>query len=1187
MHRWGQRRAPAVRRAPLLPRLDVTPGWTAWGVIAVAAALTQLAIQPEFRIPLPGGIPFGLMGAPSLAAALLTGPVGALAALPLVIKWQTLPAVATLLSAVLVGELARRRLHPIWVWLGWLAMVVLVRAPSNLLSPEPEQLLTLAFAIISAAANLQLAWLVVAPLSRIGWLNRHRGPVAYGHRVFSILVSVFVTLALAFGATETSYRWSALLGEALVVQELEARSAAASLPTALVGWQRLGEISADALDLPASRPAWPSALRDLAVRMLAVEGGLRSLSLSGGGGATVMLDVAATGMVQSGTSLGGSFEDVALFGESGLEQTRVALGRSDSGTWLVRVGTLMQQQPVGTPLLLEFYFDADRLYRSLEGMRQSRNDRVWVLDRQGSVISGPQDASVPPANVLDAEGLARLGRWNALSVEGWLESRAVIEGLNWTVAVHRPVAELFPAFRLSTARLSAYISGTIILALLLSLLITRSFLDPLDRLIVQVTSSRSGEEEIPPKTADILEIRRFGALIRRAQQRQVRSRRRLDHLLRELDSRVRVRTAELAASENRWRLTAELAPESMIVVDQDNNIVFANRALHELAGWDEGQLLGEKLDVIVPEHLRAGHHAGMNRYLETGIKRISWRGTQIKLRHVSGALVPVEISFGEFTTAGRRLFVGYLADVTARQQREEALIAARNAAEAASQAKNRYVATISHEMRTPLHGLLALLGLLGKESLSAVGRERLEGAVAAADALLSLANDVLDLGQLERGELKVDMEPFGPRRLVRDVVVGLSEQARQAGLMLDYSVDPEVASLLQGDRARIRQILINLVGNALKFTERGSVSVRMYPDDAGHYVFEVTDTGPGVPEHLREEIFKWRAQANLTDARKGKGLGLGLAISRGLAEAMGGSLRCEPGAAAGATFVLHLPLAEVDVEGQATAGGVVTPNAQQLCNPARLGTVLVVDDNPANRMVLQAFLQQLGVPCQVAVDGHACLRAVTEARYGVVLLDIRMPGLDGYDVARRIRLLNIEQPRLVAVTASAEPDEEKFVREAGMDALLTKPFGVEQLDAVLSSLFADTSASTEATAPVSIPGAVTEGPPPLLGGRAVTVFGRGDEFRHPLRKAYAANCRATRQQLEEAVGQDDVASCGDLLHGLKGASAMLGLERMARLSAVLEQRVKDQGIGAARRGLVELDATISSTLEALEEMARG
>lgn len=1175
-----------MRRAPLLPGPNTATGWVAWAVILVGAGLTQVAIQPEFRIPLPGGIPFGLMGAPSLAAALLTGPLGALAALPLLIQWQSLPAVATLLSAALVGELARRRLHPIWIWLGWLAVVVLVRAPSDLLSPEPEQLLTLAFAIISAAANLQLAWLVVAPLQRIGWLHRHRGPVAYGHRVFSILVSVFVTLALAFGATETSYRWSALVNEALVVQELEARSAAASLPTALVGWQRLGEISADALELPANRAAWPSALRDLAVRMLAVEGGLRGLSLSGGGEVPVVLDVAATGMVQSGNPVGGSFQDVTLFAGSGLEQTRVALGRAESGESLVRVGTLLQQPPVGTPLLLDFYFDATRLYRSLEGMRLTRNDRVWVLDARGSIISGPLDASSLPEDVLDAAGLASLGPWRALSVDGWLESRALIEGLDWTVAVHRPVAELFPAFRLSTARLSAYISGTIVLALLLSLLITRSFLDPLDRLIQQVTASRSGETEILPKMADILEIRRFGALIRRAQQRQVRARRRLDHLLRELDSRVRVRTAELAASENRWRLTAELAPEPMIVVDQDNTVVFANRALHELAGWDEGQLIGEKLDVIVPEHLRAGHHAGMNRYLETGVKRISWRGTQIKLRHVSGALIPVEISFGEFTTAGRRLFVGYLIDTTARQQREEALISARNAAEAASQAKNRYVATISHEMRTPLHGLLALLGLLGKESLSAVGRERLEGAVAGADALLSLANDVLDLGQLERGELKVDLEPFGPRRLVRDVVIGLSEQARQAGLMLDYSVDPEVSSLLQGDRARIRQILINLVGNALKFTERGSVSVRVYRGESGHYLFEVADTGPGVPEHLREEIFKWRAQANLTDARKGKGLGLGLAISRGLAEAMGGSLRCEPGAALGATFVLDLPLAEVEVEAQ-TSSGAAQPSMKQRSNPARVGTVLVCDDNPVNRMVLQAFLQQLGIPCQVAVDGHACLRAVTEARFGVVLLDIRMPGLDGYDVARRIRLLNVEQPRLVAVTASAEPDEEKSVLEAGMDALLTKPFGVEQLDAVLGGLYDEAGAPMEATTPASGAGVVTEGPPPLLGGRAATVFGRGDDFRHPLRKAYAANCRATRQQLDEAIGASDVASCCDLLHGLKGASAMLGLERMARLSAALERRAKEQGVVAARGGLEELDVTIAATLEALEEMARG
>lgn len=380
------------------------------------------------------------------------------------------------------------------------------------------------------------------------------------------------------------------------------------------------------------------------------------------------------------------------------------------------------------------------------------------------------------------------------------------------------------------------------------------------------------------------------------------------------------------------------------------------------------------------------------------------------------------------TLAVLAIAVAYDAMARTRQEQLEAqhLLAeqARARAEAANRSKSAFLAAMSHEIRTPLNALIGATELL--DGSDPEERARLQATIRdAGTTLLGQMGDVLDFSRIEAGALQVNPRPTSPADIVREVCSVVRPRAVDKDLRLELQL-PDSPSERMLDPDRLRQILLNLVGNAVKFTERGHVQVCMR-EEKERLRIQVKDTGPGIPEPLREQIFEPFRQGDEGLSRRHQGYGLGLAISKGLAEAMGGDLHLCESEGGGACFCLELsaPTASASGESRSAALGGVE--------------VLLVEDNPVNRLIARTMLERLGCVVREATNGEEAVHAVIEAVPDVVLMDLQMPVMDGLEATRRIQALDRETPPILALTANAFAEDREAALGLGMVDFLPKP----------------------------------------------------------------------------------------------------------------------------------------------------
>ena len=499
--------------------------------------------------------------------------------------------------------------------------------------------------------------------------------------------------------------------------------------------------------------------------------------------------------------------------------------------------------------------------------------------------------------------------------------------------------------------------------------------------------------------------------------------------------------AKLALERNLLRTVTDNIPDSIFVKDRDGRYTFANRAFTKLhRAMSSEELLGKTVFDLFPiERAEPLHAADLEVLNDTS--GTAHEGER-SLKEADGTVRWIQMTKVALVDQGNTVgIVGVNRDITRRKLAEAELVKAKEAAEAASEAKSSFLATMSHEIRTPMNGILGLTGLVLDSELTAEQRENLELVQFSAEALLAIINDILDFSKIEAGKLELEAIPFDLRTSVGETMKALSFRAHQKGLELIYDIRPEAPDRVIGDPGRLRQILTNLIGNSIKFTERGEILITVEEEsnegDSTVLLISVKDTGIGIPADKQARVFESFSQGDSSTTRKYGGTGLGLAICSRLVEMMGGHIWLGTHAGPGCTFSFT-----VKFEVQRTSSPYPVPVKPQQLRDLR---ALIVDDNSTNRRVLLGMLTNWGMKPTAVEDGAAALEVLTRAKkdgqdFPLILLEGHMPEMDGFALAERIRReLGSFGSTVMMLTSAGRLGDAARCRELGVSGYLGKP----------------------------------------------------------------------------------------------------------------------------------------------------
>ncbi|MCC6532519.1 MAG: response regulator [Burkholderiales bacterium] len=679
----------------------------------------------------------------------------------------------------------------------------------------------------------------------------------------------------------------------------------------------------------------------------------------------------------------------------------------------------------------------------------------------------------------------------------------------------------------------------------------------------------------------------------------------------------------------RVRSALDTLAEGLLILDRRQQIVLANNAFAAVAGKDAERLVGRHVRELAwrtPEGEPLAASAQ------------PWRQTL----HDGAARTHVLLRLAAAQPASERIFIvncapiagsgarpnGVLVsldDVTQLEEKKVELARARDEAESANRAKSAFLANMSHEIRTPMNAILGFTELLrrghgkgGPDAQKYLGTIHSSG-----KHLLELINDILDLSKVESGRFELERVRCAPHRIAQDVIDVLGVRAREKGVELAFEPLGMLPEAIESDPARLRQILTNLVGNAIKFTERGSVRVRLRLVEARalpELEIAVIDQGIGIAQDKLEEIFEPFVQADASVSRRFGGTGLGLAISRRFARALGGDIVASSVAGEGSTFTMRIPagplagVALIDARAASRDAAGATPDAASASWRFPPCRVLVVDDGPENRELVRLVLEEAGIEVEEAGDGLAGVTRTLDGRFDAVLMDVQMPRLDGVAATRQLREHGCRLP-IVALTAHAMKGYEEDMRAHGFTACLVKPIDIDGMLAALAEILggervaaladgahgdAHAPVVSTAAAPVSfaaaalsvsgaaeaapVPGAaeaapvvpVAAEPAPVPVAAAESLVSRyADKPRlHGAIRQFGERLTLHLDQLEGAAAGADFETIGKLAHSIKGSGGTVGFDAFTTPAAELE--------AAARSGDVPRIEALIGELRALE-----
>jgi two-component system, sensor histidine kinase and response regulator len=646
--------------------------------------------------------------------------------------------------------------------------------------------------------------------------------------------------------------------------------------------------------------------------------------------------------------------------------------------------------------------------------------------------------------------------------------------------------------------------------------------------------------------------------------------------LERVNREMRRQTVDLEAAYHFQNAVVETSLDAVVTMDAEGMITRWNSQAESVFGRKGIDVIGKSLaETIIPESFRARHTEGLKNYLRTGQGEILNRRIETSAHGGDGREFPVELSIAPIRSGDTVSFCAFARDITARHQAEEALRSAKVAAEDASAAKSAFLANMSHEIRTPLNGILGFTDLLleGGDPLPAQQRDHVETIHDCGRHLLTLINDVLDLSKIESGQLEVERSVCSPHQVIAEAISILRVRAQERGLHLEYFWKSEIPDTIETDPVRLRQILMNLIGNAVKFTEVGSVQVaaRLVQTDSPLLVIDVIDTGVGIPEEALDRIFDPFVQADNSITRRFGGTGLGLSISRRLAEALGGGVTAESTLGRGSVFSMSVatgPLADVKLR-RGTASDVMVasrPAAGGQLPPCR---VLLVEDGVTNRKLIGLVLERAGATVRTAENGQCGVESMTLETFDVVLMDMQMPVMDGYTASRELRRRGYAGP-IIALTAHAMKGDELKCREAGCSGYLTKPINPERLiDTIAEALETSRTTAGAAAAAAAAAGggagaakgaSVADGRTTTPGAaepdEIVSTLPTDDpEFREIVSE-FVVRLDVRLAELRDASNEGDWRRVADIAHWLKGSGGTAGFDALTQPAGALEQHAK-------------------------------
>ena len=656
-----------------------------------------------------------------------------------------------------------------------------------------------------------------------------------------------------------------------------------------------------------------------------------------------------------------------------------------------------------------------------------------------------------------------------------------------------------------------------------------------------------------------------------------------------LEKTVRERTSAL-------QMVIDAAVDAIIVINEKGMILEFNHAAEKMFGYPAGDLIGKNVKLLMPAPHRSRHDSYIRRYVETGKQGIVGRSRETTALKKDGTEFPIRISVGNANIKGSTRFAAFIEDITERKQSEQALKDSREQALLAVKARSMFLANMSHEIRTPMNSILGFIKIvLENPGLPHNAVRHLEIANDSARGLLRIINDILDMSKLDQGHVNLEKIPLNLPHVVKESIATLQPVSRRNGNTVEFHYDGRLPHCFLGDPVRLKQVFVNLAGNALKFTRNGRVVVEVNPvSDRQGLCIRVKDRGPGIPADKIDHIFEQFSQADQSISRRFGGTGLGLTISRQLIRAMGGDIRIssKEGRGTTVTVLVDLPHSECVESCEINSHTVEAP---EKISP-RAFNILLAEDVAQNAMLAKIRLEEQRHDVKVVENGRNAVDEFKKQSFDVVLMDIHMPEMDGLKATRMIREIengSEQRTPVIALTASILPEDIDQCRAAGIDVVLPKPIDFNRLFAAMEDVVPPSQGKSLSSVDVIL----EEEIPDRLAGvesvvnvkTALERWGHHESILLDNLKTFASNHGRSGKKVRAAVAAKAFQQAFEISHKLKGVSGNLGIEMVERITEKICTLLKTGEISdeSVYKALCRLADDLTATLKKVAAVLSG